>query len=213
VHGGAIAALVLGVIGWIPFGLGSALALALGTLALRQIDRHPQEIRGRGLAVAGIVLGALGVGVGCLMLVVVLLGEEDDRPRSAAEAGLDLEVGDCFDNESGLPDDPNELSAARVDEKPCDEPHDAEVYAIVEHPAAADAPFPGDPTLGRFAFDTCSERFEAFVGRDYNSSGLDILFPVPQELSWTKLDDRRVLCSVYDLRSEPLVGTMRNSRR
>lgn len=53
----AIAALVSGII-WIC-GLGSLLAVVLGIIALAQIKRSRQQ--GRGLAIAGIVLGALGL--------------------------------------------------------------------------------------------------------------------------------------------------------
>jgi hypothetical protein len=56
-NGMAIASLVLGVVwlGWV----GSFLALIFGYVARSQLKRHPQE--GGGLAIAGIVLGWIGV--------------------------------------------------------------------------------------------------------------------------------------------------------
>ena len=65
VNGLAVASMVLGVV-WI-YWLGSVLAIVLGHVALRQIRIRRQD--GAGLAIGGIVLGWLGLGV----LVVALL--------------------------------------------------------------------------------------------------------------------------------------------
>ena len=65
VNGLAVASMVLGVV-WI-YWLGSVLAIVLGHVALRQIRSRRQD--GAGLAIGGIVLGWLGLGV----LVVALL--------------------------------------------------------------------------------------------------------------------------------------------
>jgi hypothetical protein len=65
-NGLAIASLVLGIV-WLE-GLGSILALIFGYIALRQIKQRQQ--RGRGLAIAGVVLGWIGVAL--LALVIVL---------------------------------------------------------------------------------------------------------------------------------------------
>jgi len=62
-NGFAVASLVLGIV-WV-YWIGSALALIFGFLALRQIREQP--VGGRGLAVAGIVLG--GIGAATLLLV------------------------------------------------------------------------------------------------------------------------------------------------
>jgi hypothetical protein len=62
----AIASLVLGIL-WLDW-IGSALALIFGYVALSQIKRRQQK--GRGLAIAGITLGWIGVGL--LVLVVIL---------------------------------------------------------------------------------------------------------------------------------------------
>ena len=59
-NGLAIASLVLGII-WI-YWIGSILALIFGYNAKGQIDRSNGMEGGRGLAVAGIVLGCVGVG-------------------------------------------------------------------------------------------------------------------------------------------------------
>jgi hypothetical protein len=67
-NGMAIASLVLGIL-WI-YWIGSILALIFGYVAKGQIDRAGGREGGRGLAIAGIVLGWVGVGI--LILLIVL---------------------------------------------------------------------------------------------------------------------------------------------
>jgi len=68
-NGMAIASMVLGIV-WF-WWIGSILALIFGYAALRQIKERNES--GRGMAVAGMVLGCVGVGVGIIVLVVALL--------------------------------------------------------------------------------------------------------------------------------------------
>jgi hypothetical protein len=65
----AIASLVLGIL-WI-WWVGSVLALIFGYIGKNQIDESGGMQSGRGMAVAGIVLG--WVGVGSLAIVIVAL--------------------------------------------------------------------------------------------------------------------------------------------
>ena len=66
-NGLAIASLVLGIV-WI-YGIGAILALVFGYQAKRQIDASNGREGGRGLAIAGIVLGWVGIGVVLLFLL------------------------------------------------------------------------------------------------------------------------------------------------
>lgn len=69
----AIWSLVLGILSipclWI---LGSIPAIILGILALRNIDRSPDTLKGRGLAIAGIATGAAGVVMGFLSMAILI---------------------------------------------------------------------------------------------------------------------------------------------
>lgn len=76
-NGFAVASLVLGII-WI-FWIGSLLALIFGFIAKRQIDRSNGAQTGSGLAIAGIVLGLVGV---CTLLLVILFGDVTFYSRS-----------------------------------------------------------------------------------------------------------------------------------
>lgn len=67
-NGLAIASLVLGIV-WI-YWLGSLLAVIFGHVALSQIGNSAGAQSGRGLAIAGVVLGYIGVGIFLLLLVV-----------------------------------------------------------------------------------------------------------------------------------------------
>jgi hypothetical protein len=72
----AIASLVLGLM-WL-FWLGSVLALVFGLISLSQIKRTNQK--GRGLAIAGIVLGGLGVLFLVLAIIVAAVGGHTTSP-------------------------------------------------------------------------------------------------------------------------------------
>jgi Domain of unknown function (DUF4190) len=69
-NGMAIASLVLGIL-WI-FWVGSILALIFGYVARNQMRQRPQG--GGGLAIAGIVLGWIGIATLLLSIVVGALG-------------------------------------------------------------------------------------------------------------------------------------------
>jgi hypothetical protein len=66
-NGMAVAALVLGIL-WL-WGLGSLLGLIFGYVGKGEIDRSGGVQSGRGMAVAGIVLGWIGIG---LTIVLIL---------------------------------------------------------------------------------------------------------------------------------------------
>jgi hypothetical protein len=67
-NGFAVASLVLGLV-WI-YGLGSLLALIFGLVALSQTRSSEEREGGRGMAIAGVVLGI--VGLVFLILVIVV---------------------------------------------------------------------------------------------------------------------------------------------
>lgn len=70
-NGLAIASLILGIT-WI-FWIGSLLGVILGHVALSQIDDTGGRQGGRGMAIAGLVLGYIALGVGALIVVVLVV--------------------------------------------------------------------------------------------------------------------------------------------
>jgi hypothetical protein len=56
-----VASLVLGIL--YLFGVGSLLATIFGAVAIGQISRSNGTLTGRGMAIAGLVLGIIGLGL------------------------------------------------------------------------------------------------------------------------------------------------------
>ena len=68
--------------------------------------------------------------------------------------------------------------------------------------------YPGDDEIAGLAYDSCMKHFGTFVGGDYETSSLEIftLFPSPE--SWRQ-NDREVVCAVYDMNANKLVGSVK----
>ena len=128
-----------------------------------------------------------------------------DRDSSGAivDAGsldvFQIRVGDCFDDTSGS----EEISSLPA--VPCDQPHDNEAYASFNVSLES---YPDDDGMYELAFDSCQERFESFVGRDYESSALDIYTLYPTTEGWVQ-GDREGVCAVFDMEANKLVGSVK----
>ena len=66
----AVAALLSAALGWWLFGLGSLAGIALGLVSLQQIQQSNGSLKGRGLAIAGIAIGA-AFSVAYLLAIIV----------------------------------------------------------------------------------------------------------------------------------------------
>jgi hypothetical protein len=80
------------------------------------------------------------------------------------------------------------------------------VYAVFDLNAAS---FPEGDEMARLAFDACMQRFSEFVGKDYDSSALDIATLYPTRDSWHQQNDREVVCAVYDVAAAKLTGSVK----
>ncbi len=69
-NGLAIASLVLGLVGWVPCGVGSILAVVFGFVARTQIRNSQGRQGGDGLAMAGIVLGFVAIAFWITLFVI-----------------------------------------------------------------------------------------------------------------------------------------------
>lgn len=84
VSGLAVASMVLGII-WLAW-LGSLLAVIFGHVALHRIRRSGQ--RGGGMAVAGLVLGYVGVATAALLIVLAAANSgSTNQPAAASSSG------------------------------------------------------------------------------------------------------------------------------
>jgi hypothetical protein len=57
------------IIGWFCFHLPAILAVVFARIALGQIKKSPERVGGKGMAVAGLVTGYIGIGFLILSLV------------------------------------------------------------------------------------------------------------------------------------------------
>ncbi len=138
----------------------------------------------------------------------VIYGAVTDADRDGSGAIVDggtvdafqVRIGDCFDD--AIVDEGN-YEVSDVPGVPCSEPHDNETYAVFD--LTVDS-FPEDDAIGELAYESCYERFQPFVGRDYETSTLDINMMYPSRESWQQ-DDREVICAVYDVEANKLIGS------
>jgi hypothetical protein len=152
------------------------------------------------------LLGALAVIFGGYMVGTALQPERDETGAIIEEGALDafgMRVGDCFNDVVAVGAGATQVT--NVPAVPCAQPHDNEVYAVFDVTLPG---FPGSEAMSQQAFDGCLERFEAFVGKDYQSSSLDVTHLYPTQESWDQ-NDREVICAVYDVNLNKLTGTMK----
>lgn len=181
----AIAALVTGVFALVP------VAITCGIVALVQIRKRHE--RGTGLAISGIVLGGVWAVAGIVALVVLASTALGGFEGTVRQAGSTT-PGTCLDRAD------DSTGVARV--VPCSEPHDGEVYAVVQLP---ESPWPGEGDLDDAAMDGCQDRYEPYLGRGYYSSDFDYGWFAPDAAEWAA-GERRVVCVVLPMWPDDLPG-------
>ena len=160
---------------------------------------------------------------GLLVLVAVVAGlayvsiptfvGRDEAGVIISEGDIDVfrvQVGDCY-NDATAVTDPDEQSSftelGEVDGVPCTDPHDNEVYALVDLDLSS---YPGQEQISDLAAIACLDRFQDFVGREYETSILDFYWMFPTRESFAD-QDREVVCSMYHMDGLKLSGSMRGS--
>ncbi|MFD8081542.1 DUF4190 domain-containing protein [Kitasatospora sp. NPDC059722] len=191
--GYAITSLVAGVLGVACF-LWVA-GLAFGIAALRGIPRRNQ--RGRGLAVAGIVLSALWALSFAVAAALGAFGHPLVPVRSArAEPSgtvseFGLRRGDCFET----PDAATSKDRTRVRPVSCAERHSGEVFAV----ATADDPsYPGPYPLQRETTKACEAQRNAYAMDTWAlPRSVRVHDYLPDEQSWES-SGHRIVCWFAD---------------
>ncbi|HVW33197.1 MAG TPA: septum formation family protein [Acidimicrobiia bacterium] len=138
----------------------------------------------RGILVAGIAMVGL-VAAGC--------SSHDDK--AAAAALFHLRTGECITSPAGTAG--RTVEVKDVADVPCAGAHDGEVFAVLAHPAAAGAAYPGDEALTDYAASECVGRFAGYTGSSYDDSDLAVATVRPDHDSWTSKDDREIGCVLY----------------
>ena len=147
----------------------------------------------------------IAIAVGIYLFNASFQADRDSDGAIVSEGQIDafnIRVGDCF-NDAAAPTG-EEYEVSNVAGVPCTDPHDNEVYAVFD---VKEASFPGTTGMEELAFDSCLKRFEGFVGKDYETSSLDIMAMYPTQASWAQ-SDREVICAVYDMNLAKLEGSV-----
>lgn len=200
----AVWALVLAIL---PLCLTWIVAAVLAIIVL--VGPRDGQRRGREMAWSSLVIVALWT-IASVVLAVVLIAsvpadrDDDGDITSGGEVSVeDLVVGDCLAEEfSG-----DEENVYTVSARPCDEPHNGEVFHDLE---VAEPEFPGDVEMSEIADSTCYQAFEPFVGLTYEDSELDFYYYVPTAQTW-KYGDRLVTCVLIS--PEDVSETLQGSER
>ncbi len=206
-NGLAIAALCCGIAGFVPFA--SVVAIILGIVALNQLKRVVQA--GRGMAVAGIVLGALWI-LGFAALVVFAVATDSSGSggtggsggsTQVASGGRDvtvdeLKAGDCFDG--GATADNQDVGDVTV--VPCTTAHTSQVITSFELPAGR---YPGKDKVIDAAGNGCGDKADPLVRED-RMHEVEPSFIYPSD-AWSWSRSRTILCTV-DATSGKVTGSV-----
>jgi hypothetical protein len=120
-------------------------------------------------------------------------GGSDGRTSGRVDV-FTTQPGECFDS---IEDDPD-----RVKLLPCDEPHDAEVFAVVDHPNEG---FPGVTALDSFGANECGDRLVDI--EDETGIELSAQWTYPTSAGWED-GERIVVCSAADPDGEKLESSV-----
>lgn len=197
VRGPAMAIWAL-VLAFIPLFLTQ---IAAAVLALVVLLRGAGQ-KGRGLAVAALVVSGVWLVVGTIGLALLAASSEDfanelDLPDEGDVSVADLAVGDCT---SSAP----EGEMFTIDVVPCSQLHAGEVYRVFDLP---DGDYPGKEAVDLMSDEGCFEAFESFVGIGYEESELDYYLLSPLESGWSF--DRGVVCLVVG--PDDVTGTLQDA--
>ncbi len=185
--GWAIASFILGLLSVV------ILSVIFGFVALSRIKRLGQ--RGRGLAIAGLVLSGVWIVIIIIAVVVANAGKATRSPATGqiTHSGrlnvFSLTVGDCFDNPAGA------QTVNTVTAIPCNKPHNAQIFAKFKL-TGSDLSYPGSATVTRLATNGCNARIGS-VDKSMTTSAMTIRLLFPEESAWIT-GQRTVSCMILN---------------
>ncbi|WP_031519253.1 DUF4190 domain-containing protein [Streptomyces sp. NRRL F-5123] len=202
-NGISIAALVTGIIPCTFF-----LGIIFGLVGMKQVKQRAE--RGRGMAIAGVVLGGVWAALWAVLITLGAMGKLDDGNTSIG----DLKAGQCFntvnDELSGTEGPPtldDKKVTHTVDVVDCSDEHDAEAYDVYQIQADRDAPYPGVDKVGADAQDTCVKNARSYLDGKTPASGIHVYFYIPPPQDWAA-NHRQVIC-FFGFPDGKVTGTMK----
>jgi hypothetical protein len=192
----AVWALVLGIASFVVCPVIAAVAaIVTGVKGKKAVDRSGGTKTGRGMALAGEILGIVGlVGAALLFALIVVIGVAATK-HSRYDA---LNRGDCFNRIST-----SSVFSGRVNIVDCSKPHDAQATGRFE--AADSGSYPGASGFQTQAEDQCSRLGNDFITGSTN--GLHLLWYYPDESTWNA-GTRTVVCAVTRDDHAKMTGTL-----
>jgi len=188
----AVTSFVLGLLGVV--GISAILGIVLGIVALRRIRATLQ--RGRGWAIAGIVLGSVWLVVAVALVATgTILGSTTPTPSAGSSQGVDpfaLTTGDCFNNPAVTAGHTTDV--ASVVRTTCTKPHNAQIFATFS--AGSSASYPGSAKLTNIASSGCSARAKTSLTGSLITSSMQIRLLFPLQSSWAA-GHRTISCIIY----------------
>jgi hypothetical protein len=147
--------------------------------------------------------GNIGLGILLVIVVVIVGGFFLFRDRLSNEV-TSLQVGECFDQPAqGV------TQVSEVQRQPCNDPHSAEVIAVLLHDAAPSAAYPVVSGFNDFIAEKCVPVFESYTGRTFaTETELSLGYFQPTLSGWTG-GDRGFTCYVSRSDEAKVTGSLR----
>jgi hypothetical protein len=196
--GWAVASFILGLLSVFILGV------IFGFIALSRIKRLGQ--RGRGLAIAGLVLS----GVWIVIIILAVIGANVGK-ATRSSAGVithsgrinvfSLSIGDCFDNPAGA------QTVNTVTAIPCNQPHNAQIYGKFKL-TGSDLSYPGATAVAQAARSGCNARI-GNVNKSMTTSAMTVRIFLPEERAWI-IGQRTVSCMIVNPKAD-LTSSLLNS--
>jgi Septum formation len=189
-----VAALIVGLVSLVLFFafIPALVAVVLAVVAGFRIKRSAGARTGRALAGIGGGLGLISIVMGVVVIALVVSSHLFDGHLTRY---ADLQLGDCFDQPSGI---------IRLYRRlPCKRAHDHQVVGVILDPASANAGYPGTAALIQEGRGQCAAASSSFLlppGASYRQT-----FYYPNKLSWDN-GERRILCLVGNADGSKLPG-------
>ena len=179
--GMAIAAFVLSLVSVV------LISVILAIVSLGRIRRS--GARGRGLAIASLIISGLWVVVIVVGVAVAITAQPDRSPSGqVTQPGRlsvqDVKTGDCIKNF-------DEGRVARLDAVPCTQPHAAEVIGEFDLPSGS---YPGESAITDQAESRCTDMVPSELANS-SRTDLGVAYLYPQASNWA-VGDRTVQCMV-----------------
>jgi hypothetical protein len=209
--GVSVAALILGLLGFTGLWV---FGIICGIIGIRRTGPDSVQ-RGRGLAVAGLILSGVWALLWVLGIAAIVAFSHSSAGHQVSDVVhgkralvLALSRGDCYEYAQSASDASTYGVFTNVRRQNCGGPHDAEVIVADDIDATI---YPGSQSLVDDARARCASAYQA-VRQSHPDAGLTLLVHVPSEFAWQASGQdagtARIVCSVRSTqrRSGALLG-------